>query len=405
MGQTREQLSEATPFDASRKPSMTNRRAFIGAALAMPILATCATGIRPEPSLQSWADLALGQFSLPGSIVAVRLPGGQIHAVASGFADVEGRAPMQVEHRLLGASMGKTFVSALCMRLQRAGDFSLGDRLSTWLGAESWFGRLPNGRDITLRNLLNHSSGLRDFIEEPGYAEARAKTLRTDWVLSTEQKISLVLDHPPLFAAGEGYSYSDTNYILLGMVIERALGQDYFSVVDRYFIKPRNLTRTSPSNARQLERLAVGYTVPGTRYDRFGFPRRLLEDGKLVYNPATEWTGGGFISNPIDWVRWLHSLFDGSSISSDDIPEMMRPARREDETAPQYRGAGFKVVNTPSGKIVGHHGSMAGYSGFMGYLPRNGVTFSMQANVTTFDRATAETSLAEAATQLLERYG
>ncbi len=383
---------------------MTNRRQIIGAALAAPMLLSCATSAKPEPALQSWADQALERFALPGAIIAVRMPGGQIHAAAAGYADVEGRLPMQVEHRLLGASMGKTFVSALCMRLQREGVFTLGDRLSTWLGGESWFGRLPNGRDITVRNLLNHSSGLRDFIDEPGYAEARSKTLRSDWVLPTEQKIGLVLDYPPLFPAGEGYTYSDTNYILLGLVVERALGQEYYAVVDRYFIKPRNLKRTSPSNARRLDRLAVGYTTPGTRYDRFGFPHRLVEDGVLVYNPATEWTGGGYVSNPIDWVNWLHSLFDGASISQDDIPEMMRPARPQDEAAPQFRGAGFNVLNTPAGKIVGHRGSMAGYSGFMGYLPRNGVTFAMQANVTTFDRPAAEVSLAEAATKLFERY-
>lgn len=384
---------------------MIDRRQVIAMALASPVAFSGVARANVNPALQDWTEQAVRHFALPGAVTAVRLPGGKILSAAAGYADVENRLPMQIEHRFLGASMGKTFVSALCMRLQRKGVFNLGDKISIWLGGESWFGRLPNGRDITLRNLLNHSSGLHDFIDEPGYGDVRAKSLRSDWVLPTEQKIALILDFPPLFPVGEGYKYSDTNYILLGVILERILTQEYYSIIDRYFIKPRKLWRTSPSNSRKLNRLAVGYSVPGTRYDRFGFPSRLVEDGLLVYNPATEWTGGGYVSNPIDWVHWLHSLFDGSSISRDDIPEMMRPARHQDEAQQQFRGAGFKVINTPAGKIVGHWGSMVGYSGFMGYLPRNGLTFAMQANVTTFDLLAADISLADTASTLLDRHG
>lgn len=381
---------------------MIDRRQIISAALASPVMFSGAAAAEVNPALQVWTEQAISLFALPGAVTAVRLPGGRILSAAAGYADVENRLPMHTEHRFLGASMGKTFVSALCMRLQRKGAFSLGDTISNWLGGESWFSRLPNGPDLTLRNLLNHSSGLHDFIDEPGYADVRAKSLRSDWVLPTEQKIELVLDHAPLFPVGEGYKYSDTNYILLGVILERVLNEEYYAAVDRYFIRPRRLKRTSPSNTRKLDRLAVGYTVPGTRYDRFGFPSRLVEDGLLVYNPATEWTGGGYVGNPMDWVRWLHSLFDGSSISRDDIPEMMRPARPQDEAQLQFRGAGFKVINAPAGKIVGHWGSMAGYSGFMGYLPSNGVTFAMQANATTFDLLAADISLAGAASTLLD---
>lgn len=384
---------------------MIDRRQLIALALASPFAISSSAFARKTAALQAWTEDALRRFNLPGAVTAVRLPGGRILSAAAGFADVEARLPMRTEHRFLGASMGKTFVSALCMRLQREGTFNLGDKISVWLGGESWFDRLPNGRDITLRNLLNHSSGLRDFIDEPGYADTRAKSLYSDWVLPTDQKIALVLDHPPLFPAGQGYKYSDTNYILLGVIIERVLAQEYYSVVERLFIKPLKLKRTSPSNKRKLDRLAVGYTMPGTRYDRFGLPNRLVENGLLIYNPATEWTGGGYVSNPIDWVHWLHSLFDGSAISRGDLPEMMRPARLQDEALQQFRGAGFKVINTPTGRIVGHWGAMAGYSGFMGHLPDKDLTFAMQANATALDHLAADIGLAETASAILEHSG
>lgn len=382
---------------------MIDRRQAVAITLAAPWALGAAAKPHGRAALQAWTERAVAQFALPGAITAVRLPGGKVLAAAAGYADVENRRPMRIEDRLLGASIGKTFVSALCMRLQREGVFKLDDPISAWLGRETWFPRLPNGPDITLRNLMNHSSGLHDYVDEPGYAAARGGHVGEDWAMPTETKIGLVLDVPPLFPVGMGYKYSDTNYIILGVCIERATGQDYYDLIDRYFLKPRGLVRTSPSNARRLRDLAVGYTVPGTRFDRFGMPHRVVQDGQLVYNPATEWTGGGLITNPIDLVDWIHSLFDGRSISRDDIAELERPAVRGDAQHAQYHGAGFKVIASPLGKLVGHWGSMIGYSGFVAHIPSIDVAIAMQANVTSFDLLAAETSLANAASTMANR--
>lgn len=373
---------------------MITRRSTVGALAGAGVVAPPAFAATTSSRLRAWTEKAVIDHGLPGAIAAIRLQDGSVFAAAAGWADVEKRAPMRIEHRLLGASIGKTFVSALCLRLQRTGVFRLDDPISRWLAREPWFARLPNGPALSLRMLLNHSSGLRDFIDEPEYGPLRAASLRTDWVLSSEGKLALVLDKAPLFPAGGGYSYSDTNYILVGMCIERATARAYYDLVSEHFLRPLRLKRTSPSNARRLAGLAVGYSVEGGRYARFGYPRRLIEHGLLIYNPATEWTGGGLVTNPQDLVRWIAALFSGEAIDPRDVPDLTRPAQPPATGAAYYYGQGMYVFSGAHGPMFGHMGSMAGYSGFVTHLPVTGVSIAMQANITTFDRATAQTGLA-----------
>ena len=380
--------------------SLVDRRRALAILAAAPFAMAAAPGPQPSPALQRWSDDTVQANALPGLIVAVRRPDGRVLSAAAGFSDVENRLPMRLENRLLGASMGKTFVSALCLKLQRRGVFSLDDKISTWLGREPWFPRLPNGSDLTLRMLLNHSSGLHDFIDEPAYGQARASTLRTEWVLPAEGKIALVLELPPLFPAGQGSTSSDTNYILVGMCVERATGSNYFRMIRSYFLEPLRLTRTEPALGRRLGNLAVGYTVAGGRYERFGLPHRLVEDGVLVYNPATEWTGGGLVTNPVDLVAWIHAVFSGQAVDPRDLHELERPARAADSGQAQYYGQGMKILNTPAGRLVGHWGSMAGYSGFVAHLAGDGSAIAFQTNLTAFDTLTVETSLAGLAATL-----
>lgn len=342
---------------------------------------------------------------MPGAIAAIRLANGEVHSAAAGLADVEQIVPMSNEHRLLTASIGKTFLSALCLRLRQQGIIDLDQRMSKWLGREPWFPRLAGSDDITLRMLLTHSSGIRDFIDEPEYAPMRAANLRSDWVLPSEGKLALVVDKPALFAPGQGYSYADTNYILAGMCIERATGLRYFELVARHFLRPLWLWRTMPAISRKIPGIAVGYAVQGGRYAKFGYPRRLVENGLLVYNPATEWTGGGFASNPADLVRWLGKLHSGEVLGPTDTAELWKPYRSPAADAAYHYGLGMYIFKTPRGPMIGHLGSIAGYSGFVMHLPWNQATIAMQANLTAFDRVAAQAELAEIAGQMVRRPG
>jgi len=110
--------------------------------------------------------------------------------------------------------------------------------------------RLPNGRDLTLRHLMNHTSGLPEYFEAKGCIDALRAA--PDKVWKPAELVTYVLDAKPLFAPGQGWAYADTNYILVGMAVEQATGRTVYGEVQRRLLEPLKLTRTIPSDRREL---------------------------------------------------------------------------------------------------------------------------------------------------------
>ena len=161
------------------------------------------------------------QYGFPGATVAYVLPNGSRGTVATGLADVEAATPMTPQTRMLAASIGKSFVAATVLALESEGRLKRADLVSTYLATRPWFNRLPNHASITVGHLLRHTSGLPDHVHMKAFADAMAERVRNGQdAMRPERAISFVLDQPPLFAAGAGWAYSDTGYLLLGLIIE-----------------------------------------------------------------------------------------------------------------------------------------------------------------------------------------
>src|SRR5690606_28416705 len=128
-------------------------------------------------------------------------------------ADRERGTPMPADGRLLAGSTGKTFFAALALQLALEGRLELDARVGTWLGGERWFARVPNANDITVRQLLQHRSGVMRY--ELSREFLRALQQRPEHRFTPVEAIGFVLDKQPRFAAGQGFAYSDTNYLLL----------------------------------------------------------------------------------------------------------------------------------------------------------------------------------------------
>jgi len=207
------------------------------------------------------------------------LPDGRLIGIASGLADQELRTPMPRDAKMLAASVGKTFVAAVALALAKEGKLGFGDKIEKWLGGEDWFPRLPNAGGITIRHLLTHSSGLPDHVHDPRYPEERERQrrLNPDWAPTEPQIIRYILDKAPLFEPGRGYSYTDTGYHLLGLIIEKASGSRYYDEVRRRFLVPLGLTLTIPSNRRDLPGLVPGYLGLVPRSSPASCPTRRFE--------------------------------------------------------------------------------------------------------------------------------
>jgi D-alanyl-D-alanine carboxypeptidase len=339
-------------------------------------------------------DQILSDSGAPGGVAAFVLPDGRMQRVSSGYSDVEAKVPMSPESRLLSGSTGKSFVGALSLKLAMKGRLELDAPIEEWLGDEPWFARLPGGPRITLRHLLTHSSGLIDHLDTEAFAEAFASgALELAKGASPEELIEFVLDTELLFPPGEGHAYTDTGYLLAGLVIEKATGRSYYEELRRHILDPLALVDTSPSDHRRLPGLAPGY-LPEDSYGQ-GL-KTMPTPGVLFYNPATEWTGGGLVTNAGDLARWAWALYEGRALPGDYVEMLLASVPVNTGQAYPAYALGQGIQMGTHGPVYGHSGWIPGYLSFMAYFPEHRVAVAAQFNTTRgFGSATDPIALAK----------
>jgi D-alanyl-D-alanine carboxypeptidase len=316
-------------------------------------------------AVQSTLDEARAALKLPGATVGFALPGGLSASASTGLADVETKAPLRPTDRMPAGSVGKTFVAALALKLAEEGRLDLDEKVSRRLGGERWFARLPNAADLTLRMLLNHSSGIPNHVELGGFMNRLFKDSSRD--IKYEELLAYVLDKKPLFPAGRGHHYGDTNYILAGMVLERAAGRTLYEEVGARFLKPLGLERTIPSNSHVLPEVANGYFE--------GKP--VIVGGRFRINPQWEWAGGGFASTAEDLARWARALYGGDVLSKKSLEEMFGSTTVGEGAG---YGLGVEVGRGKLGTTYGHDGEFPGYLSDVRYFPKYGLAVAVQVN-------------------------
>jgi len=325
-------------------------------------------------------DRLRAQYGFPGMTAAYVLRDGSGGTAASGFADVEAGVPMTDQIRMLAASTGKSFVGALCIALALDGRLALDDPVSRWIGKYDWFKRVPNHESMTVRHLFTHNAGLPDHVHMKAFEEAFSNA----WQAPTnpfppQRLVEFILDKQALFPAGQGWAYSDTGYILLGMVIEEVIGHAYYDEIRQRFLNPLRLSDTSPADRRDLERLAQGYIRPG---NPFRLPGKALdENSRLRWHPGVEWTGGGLVSTSRDRARWGAALFGGKALSGDYLAELLWSVPIDAQRDDVRYGAGVAITTSGRfGPVYGHAGWLPGYVSCFRYYRDSGITIAFQIN-------------------------
>jgi D-alanyl-D-alanine carboxypeptidase len=247
-------------------------------------------------------------------------------------------------------------------------------KIARWFAMEDWFARLPNGKYLTLRMLMNHTSGIPEHVLDPKFIAVLRE--KPDKVWKPEELIAYVLDKNPLFPAGQGWSYADTNYILVGMIIERETKQTCYELIRRRLLEPLKLKQTVPSDRRALPGLITGYSQPNSP---FGFEGRFLRDGKGVINPQCEWAGGGFVSTAGDLARWAKALYEGKAFGEEMRKQMLAGVPAKTGRGDKY-GLGVQIRQTAPGLSYGHGGWFPGYLSEMEYFPEKRVAIAVQFN-------------------------
>ena len=263
------------------------------------------------------------------------------------------------------ASNTKTVTATIALQLVAEGVLDLEDPVEQWLP-----GVVPNGRAITLEMLLKQTSGLYDYLDDPRLLGLITGQQPRDW--RPAELVAIAAEYPPLFAPGERWDYSNTNYTLAGMVLESASGLTYGELVERRVTGPLRLTDTRlPTDATFPGRHAHGYepdaehlaphlppgTPPGLGFAGPEHHGRVDVTG-IDVSPA--WAAGGMTSTARDWQRFQSALFSGRLLPREQLRAMLATVP-QDAGTDRY-GLGVMEVDTPCGTVWGHTGGLPGYS-------------------------------------------
>ncbi|HEX8856815.1 MAG TPA: serine hydrolase domain-containing protein [Thermoleophilaceae bacterium] len=308
----------------------------------------------------------------PGAILRVSSPTLGRWTGFVGFGRLNPAEPMRPADRFRAGSIVKTFVAVTVLQLAERGRLSLDDRLTEVLPA-SVVGRFANARDITVRMLLSHRSGIPEW-DTPAIDDYIAHHPAKVWKVS--EFLDLAAAQPPVFAPGTSYRYSNTDYNLLGLIIEHATDHSWRREVTRRVITPLNLPRTylpAPGHRSLSGAHAHGYgEVDG----------RTVDLTRVDPSIAGAAGGGALVTTVRDLGRFLDALLEGRLFRSRETLQEMLDFRPAPDVGGQVGyGLGIERRVAPGGvDLIGHLGGAAGYAAYVGRLRPRGVTMSYALN-------------------------
>ncbi len=326
--------------------------------------------------LQAMLDEKGADLVAPGATLAVTIPGEGLWVGATGVADVAGGVAMTGEHLFGIGSVTKTFTAAVVLQLRDEGALSLADTL------EAWVPGFPRGDEITLEHLLRHQTGIFDV----AYHDDVVGDVSRDW--APEELVALAAAEDPLFAPGAGYSYSNTNFILLALVTEAASGNGWESEVRFRLLDPLGLTETfiptteDPPGGEAT--VAHGYF--------------LSDDWTLLFSPTAGFGCGAMVASGPDLVIWLDELLFGAVLTPASQAEMQTPTELPGGKLIGY-GLGLRLRTSDYGFAtkLGHGGDAIIYRADAFHLPQADVTVVALTN----GRAAEARPIADAAWEIL----
>ena len=325
---------------------------FLAAAMLFVIPARAAEffAAEEEAAIVKIVEDGMSAQRQPGLVVGISIPGRGAFTRAFGVSDITTKTPMKPEDHIRIASITKSFVAVAALRLVDQGKLKLDDKLANWIEG------ISNGDKITIRDLLGMRSGIYDFTSDQKFlADFTADPLMA---FSPQDVVAIVKRHEPDFAPGEKVVYCDTNYIFLGMIIEKVTGRPVGDMICDDILGPLAIGETSfPTTSAMPEPFSRGYFAG--------------EDGKgelrdfTASNPAVAWSAGAMISTLDDLRIWAKVLATGALLKPETHAEQMKFGAIA--TKPINVGYGLGIANF--GGLVGHNGAIFGYTTAMFDVP------------------------------------
>jgi len=262
---------------------------------------------------------------------------------AFGMADYENNIPNTTQTAFEIASTTKQFTATAILKLQEKKLLNVQDKLSKYIPD------YPNGDEIKIYNLLNHTSGIHDYVESAESIESG------NYASTLEELIELFKNKPLDFDTGTEFEYSNSNYILLGYIIEKVSKKNYKDYIKENILKPLNLSNTGfLSNKATIKDKALGYDTIDNNENEY--KKTIDTEGSLISS------AGEIYSTVEDLYRWEEALYAGKIINKESLKEMFTP------NSSDYGYGWFIYESSKGNKIISHGGNLSGYTS---YVKRN----------------------------------
>jgi D-alanyl-D-alanine carboxypeptidase len=336
----------------------------------------------PAAALHAQLDRLQAGAGIPGVSVAVRWADGRVWLGASGFADIDAATPMTHRTAFGLASISKTFTAAVVLQLVEERRLSLADPIIRWLPDP---GIDLDGR-ITVRMLIDHTSGLPDFFLNPKIDRALLKQPGATWTAS--DALRYVSDARAV--PGRAFRYSNTNYLLLGLLVERVTGRSLDREIRQRLLDPLGLVSTwSQGPETPLVDGSRAYRVRGGA-DGPRFTPVADRGGVMPFASVVSAAGGAgsLAGTASDAARWMEALVAGSVLRPETRDAMIAHAARTQRLARGYPyGLGVQVVQVEGHTAIGHSGRYLGTRSVVRHFPGTGITIAVLSNQSAADPA------------------
>jgi D-alanyl-D-alanine carboxypeptidase len=326
----------------------------------------------PTARLQARLDEIRAKYRVPGVSITIVWPDGRSWTGVSGYADIGHRVKVVSGTAFSIGSVSKTFLATLILELVQEHKLSLSDTVLDWLPAARV------SPQITIRQLLGHTSGLYDFFENPKIDPALLKAPRRMWTPAE----ALGYMGKPWCAPGTCWAYSNSNYVLLGQIVERATGHTVAAELRQRFFDPLDLGRTFVQGVEQRRgTVATAYRLSGTLARRVATS---LADGTTVAPFMSVVTAAGSAGNiaasSADLARWARALYGGKVLSAQSLAQMLDTATSRRLHAPTPYGFALSTISLGGRLTWGHNGRLIGARASIRYLPASGFTVAVVTN-------------------------
>lgn len=330
-----------------------------------------------QPVVTQWIKDHPG---LPGAIVGVWAKGYKPWKATFGIGELKTKTPMRLDDHVRIGSNTKTFTGTVILQLADEKKLSLDDKVAKYIPA---INKLSNGKggEITIRQLGNHTSGIFDYSKADSFQESYGNNTSESFL--PMQLLAIALQNKPYFDPGQGWEYSNSNTLLLGLIVEKITGNSIASEIQKRILKPLGMTQTSfPTTAAMPKPYAHGYF--------YSDPSDTNPPDVSNWNPSWAWAAGAMISTLDDLHRYAKPLATGQLLSAQMQAERLKWSPESEKpfskavntflppgTTVDYK-YGFQIIDMDGG--IGHAGNVPGYNTFFSYNPQQDATVIILAN-------------------------